>query len=62
MKLFQITLQLNRFRYHFLLNNTIRNIEENFNKYWKEAPMTFSLAVVFDFRLKLSGVEFLLME
>ena len=58
MKLFKITLQFNRFRDHFLLSNTIRNIEEKFNKYWKEAPMTFSLAIVLDPRLKLSGVQF----
>eukprot|EP00268_Persea_americana_P030783 TRINITY_DN2982_c1_g3_i2.p1 TRINITY_DN2982_c1_g3~~TRINITY_DN2982_c1_g3_i2.p1 ORF type:complete len:126 (-),score=5.39 TRINITY_DN2982_c1_g3_i2:77-454(-) len=58
MKLFKITLQLNRFRDHFLLSNTIRNMEEKFNKYWKEAPMTFSLPVVFGSRLRLNGVEF----
>ena len=58
MNLIKISLQLNRFRDHFLLSNAIRNMEENFNKYWKEAPMTFSLAAVFDPRLKLSGVQF----
>ena len=61
MKLFQVSLQFNRFRDYFLLNDTIRNMEEKFNKYWKETPMTFCLAAVFDHRLKLTGVEFFLL-
>ena len=32
-KLFQISLQFNRSRDHFLLDNTIRNMEENFHKH-----------------------------
>ena len=44
------------------LRTFVKNVEDKFNKYWREAPMTFCLAVALDPRIKLSGVKKILEE